>query len=131
MLLLMTSFTVLSLCLNSSRHCRCQSSPKMSFILQIYFCSCLSVFPYVCLIQSSNKYVFTESAFSFSPIEVQPGHTYGFMITAPHDIGDLGEIGFRWETDSHWYNPLTWSLLSHHSMHINFVDVVNGETDKR
>ncbi|XP_045159715.2 pancreatic triacylglycerol lipase-like [Mercenaria mercenaria] len=64
-------------------------------------------------------------------LEVQPGHTYGFMVTSTHDIGDLSQMTFRWELDSHWYNPLTWSLLSTHAIQIDTVDIVNGETNKK
>lgn len=68
---------------------------------------------------------------SHSVIEVQPGHTYGFMVTSTHDIGDISQITFRWELDTHWYNPLTWGLLSHHAIQIDTVDIINGENSNR
>ena len=67
----------------------------------------------------------------FSYISILPGHTYGFMMKSTHDIGRLSRITFKWAHDSHWYNPLSWSLFSHPALYVESVDIVNGETQDR
>lgn len=64
-------------------------------------------------------------------ISILPGHTYGFMMKSTHDIGRLSRITFKWAHDSHWYNPLSWSLFSHPALYVESVDIVNGETQDR
>jgi len=53
------------------------------------------------------------------------------MMLTSNDLGAISKVDFRWVLDSHWYNPLTWSLLTTHAMHIDAIDVVNGETEVR
>ncbi|KAH3782803.1 pancreatic triacylglycerol lipase-like [Dreissena polymorpha] len=65
------------------------------------------------------------------PMDIQQGHTYGFVLTSTHDIGDVTQLRFSWTVDSHWYNPLTWSLIFHHAIHVSYIDVINGETSAR
>ncbi|WAR24199.1 LIPP-like protein [Mya arenaria] len=64
-------------------------------------------------------------------IDIHEGHTYGFMATSPHDVGDISQVTFSWTLDSHWYNPLSWSLLTRHSIHVSSIDVTSGVTNTK
>ena len=79
-------------------------------------------------LSNKSSMLFHIFSYLYSYISVQPGHTYGFILKSTHDVGTLSSIDFRWEHDSDWYNPLTWSILSHPALFIETVDIVNGET---
>ncbi|KAL4235957.1 hypothetical protein ACF0H5_004345 [Mactra antiquata] len=72
-----------------------------------------------------------EQQLNEDPVTIQPGHKYGYMVKSTHDIGEITELSIRWDFNSHWYNPLTWSLLTHHTIHVDKIEVVQGETNKR
>ncbi|XP_052774952.1 pancreatic triacylglycerol lipase-like [Mya arenaria] len=72
-----------------------------------------------------------DQLLTHDPIDIHEGHTYGFMATSPHDVGDISQVTFSWTLDSHWYNPLSWSLLTRHSIHVSSIDVTSGVTNTK
>lgn len=65
-------------------------------------------------------------------IELQPGKTYGFVLTSTHDLGTVTSINFHWKHSSRVWNPLEWNILNlrHPTLNVRTISVFDGKTSK-
>lgn len=67
------------------------------------------------------------------PVEIQPGKTYGFVVTSPNDLGRVTDVDVKWEHQHSILNPLSWNPfnLRHPSVYVSRIQVVHGESNSQ
>ncbi|XP_060081751.1 pancreatic triacylglycerol lipase-like [Ylistrum balloti] len=67
------------------------------------------------------------------PVSIQPGTTFGFVVTSPTNLGRVMDVDVKWEHHRNLLNPLSWNPfnLRHPSVYVSRVDVVHGESNSQ
>jgi len=58
-----------------------------------------------------------------------PGHTYTYIVTSPTDLGNMHDVAFRWEHDTHLLDVSSWNILGlrNPKLFIDKITVTSGE----
>ncbi|XP_021343702.1 pancreatic triacylglycerol lipase-like isoform X2 [Mizuhopecten yessoensis] len=65
------------------------------------------------------------------PVSINPGTTFGFVVTSTADLGKVTDVDIKWEHHRNLLNPLSWNPfnLRHPSVYVSRIQVVHGESN--
>ncbi|KAL3868059.1 hypothetical protein ACJMK2_040897 [Sinanodonta woodiana] len=63
-------------------------------------------------------------------MDIDPGKTYGFVLTSTHDLGTVNRATLSWHHSSSVLDVTSWNILNirHPSIYIQKLEIVSGET---